>query len=95
MSGIGTKQQDRRKRTATIIFDNKAERVQDLLDGNAGSDHFEKSLFTGEQGFSALSFANVYSGTVITVDFARCTESGPAYTLDMLDRSVGQRDSEF
>src|SRR6266480_2173249 len=95
MKTIGTKQQNRSKRAAAVLFDNHAQGIQNLLECNAGCDHFEKTLFTREQRLSPPALADVYGGAGITIDFARCTESGPAQPLNMLNRSVRKRDSKF
>ena len=95
MNAIGTKQQNRSERAATVIFDNAAQGIQDLFQGNAGSHHLEKTLFTGEQGLPSLAFADVYGGTGIAINMARCTEVGAPHPLDMLNRSVGKRDSKL
>src|SRR6266403_157070 len=95
MSAIRAKQQNRSERAATVIFDNHAQRIQNLFQGNAGGDHLEETLFTREQCFASLALGNVYGGTNITVDFAGSPENGSTHTLDMLDRSVRKRDSKF
>src|SRR5438874_10402850 len=95
MNAIRQKQQDRSERAATVIFDNHAQRIQNLLEDDAGGDHFEKALFPGEQRLPALALGNVYRSTGITFDFAGRTENGPAHTLNMLNRSVRQRDPEL
>src|SRR6266478_7849833 len=95
MSPIGAKQQNRSKSAAAVFFNNQAQRIQDLIERNAGGDHFQETLFTSEQRFSALAFADVYSGAVITVDFARLPEDGSAHTVDVLNRSVRKCDSKF
>src|SRR2546423_1766359 len=95
MSAIRAKQQNRSERAATVIFDNHAQRIQNLFQGNAGGYHLEKTLFTREQCFASLALGNVYGGTNITVDFARFPENGSAHTLDMLNRAVGNRESKF
>src|SRR5438874_12651372 len=61
------KQQDRTERAATVIFDNHAQRTQDLLERNAGGDHLEKALFPGEQRLPSLALSDVYCGTNITI----------------------------
>src|SRR6266404_1141580 len=95
MTTIETKQQNRSKRVRTVIFDNHAQRIQDLLERDASGDHFEKTLFPGEQRLAALALTNVYRSTNITFDFAGSPENGSTHTLDMLNRSVRKRDSKF
>src|SRR5207302_290266 len=92
---IRAKQQNRCKRAATVLFDNHAQGIQDLLECNAGCDHFEKTLFTGEQRLSTLALGDVYRGTDIVIDLAGLVDHGPAHAMNMLNRSVRQRDSEF
>ena len=95
MQTIGTKQQNRSKRAAAVLLDNQTQDVQDLLERNAGGDHLEKALFTGEQRFSSLALGDVYRGTGITMDFAGLPDDRSAHTLDVLNRSVRKRDSKF
>src|SRR5438270_168489 len=95
METIGTKQQDRSKRAASVLFDNHAQGIQNFLECNAGSDHFEKTLFAGEQRLPSLALANIYGGPDITVDLAGLPDHGPAHTLNLLNRSVGKRDPKF
>ena len=95
MKTIDTKQQNRSKRTRTIRLDNQTQVIQNLLKRNAGRDHFEKTLFTSEQRLSSLSPSNIYGGANVTMDFARLPEDGSAHPLDMLNRSVRQRDPKF
>src|SRR6266567_5696 len=95
MKTIGTKQQNRSKRAAAVLFDNHAQAIQDLIECNAGCDHFEKTLFPGEERLPSLALANVYRGPDITIDLAGLLDHGPAHTLNMLNRSVRKRDSKF
>ena len=95
MNAIGTKQQNRSERAGTVLFDNLTQNIQDVLERSTGGDHLEKTLFTSEQGLSPLALADVYRGTGITIDFARGPEAGSADFLDVLNRSVRKRDSEF
>ncbi len=95
MKTIWTKQQNRSERAAAVLLDNHAEAIQNFVEGNARGDHLKKTLFTGEQRLPSLALADVYGRTGITIDFARCTEVGASHTLDMLNRSVRQRDSKF
>src|SRR6266404_5739549 len=95
MKAIGTKQQNRSKRAATVIFDNAAQGIQDLFQRNAGGDHFEKTLFTGKQRLPSLALGDVYRSPSITIDVPRLPYDRSAHTLDMLNRSVRQRDSKF
>src|SRR5437868_8503827 len=92
---IRVKQQDRSERAATVIFDNHAQRIQDLLERNAGGNHLEKALFPGKQRLPSLALSDVYCGTNITIDVARLIDDRSADTLDMLDRSIRKRDSKF
>src|SRR5438105_12763599 len=95
MKTIGTKQQNGSKRAGTVLLDNQTQDIQDLVERDAGGDHFEKTLFTGEQRLSSLALADVYRGSNIMIDFARRPEGGSAQALDVLDRSVRKRDSKF
>src|SRR6267378_3430598 len=95
MKTIETKQQNRSKRSAAVLFDGHAQAIQDFLERNAGGDHFEKALFTSEQRLSSFALADVYRGTGIIIDFTRRPEGGPPHTLDMLNGSVRKRDSKF
>src|SRR5205823_9520370 len=95
MNAIGTKQQNRSERAGTVVFDNLTQDIQDMLERNTGGDHLQKTLFTSEQGFSPLALADVYRGARKTIDFARRSEGRSAYSLDMLNRSVRKRESEF
>src|SRR3954465_7071543 len=85
---IRVKQQDGSERAAAVLFDNHAQRIQNLLECNAGGDHFEKTLFTGEQRLPPLALANVYRGPDITIDLAGLSDHRPAHTLNMLNRSI-------
>ena len=95
MKTIGTKQQNRSERAATVIFDNQAQRIQDLLERDAGGNHFEKTFFPGEQRLPALALTDVDRSASITFDFAGGPESRSPHTLDMLNRSVRKRESKF
>src|SRR6266403_1120102 len=95
MKTVGTKQQNRSKRTGAVLLDNHAQRIQDLPKWNASRDDLEKTLFTSEQGLSSLALADIYRGSGITIDFARFAEGRSAYPLHMLNRSVRKRDSKF
>src|SRR3954454_9971530 len=95
MDTIGTKQQNRSQRAAAVLFDDLTETIQDLLERDAGGDHFKKTLFTSEQRLPSLALANVYRGPDVTIDFAGLPDDGPAHTLNMLNRSVRQRDPKF
>src|SRR5438552_16823850 len=95
MKTIGTKQQNRSKRAAAVLFDNHAQGIQNLLECNPGCDHFEKTLFTGEQRLSTLALGDVYRGPDIVIDFTGLVDDGSTHALNMLNRSVRQRDSEF
>src|SRR6202048_3681287 len=94
MDAIGTKQQNRSKRAAAVLFDNHAQRIEDLLERNAGGHHLKQMLFPGEQRLAALALANVYRSTGIIFD-ARLPENRSTHTLDMLNRSVRERESKF
>ena len=80
MKTIGTKQQNRSERAGTVLFDNLTQDIQDVLERNTGGDHFEKTLFTSEQGFSPLALADVNRGTGITYRL-RQTVRGPVGLL--------------
>src|SRR6266550_1647785 len=95
MNAIGAKQQNRSERAATVVLDNEAQGIQDLVERNTSRHHLKKALFTGEQRFSSLAFADIYRCTDITLDFARRVEDGSPHALDMLNKSVGKRDSKF
>src|SRR5882762_2778535 len=95
MKTIRTKQQNRSKRTGTVLLDNQTQDIQDLLERNARGDHLEKTLFTSKQRLSSLALADVYRGPGITIDFARLPKNNSAHTMDMLNRSVRKRDSKF
>src|SRR5207248_297777 len=95
MKTIGTKQQNRSKRAAAVLFDNHAEAIQDFLERNSGGNHLEKALFTAEQRLPSLVLGNVYRGTGIIMDFAGLLQDGSAHAMDMLNRSVRKRDSKF
>src|SRR5437588_8568153 len=95
MNAIGAKQQNRSKRTAAVLFDNHAQAIQDLIECNAGCDHFEKTLFPGEERLPSLALANVYRGPNITIDLAGLPDDGSAHTLDMLNRSIRKRDPKL
>src|SRR5437588_5877293 len=88
MKTVGTKQQNRSQRAAAVLFDDHTETIQYLLEGNAGGDHFKKTLFSAEQRLPPLALANVYRGPDITIDLAGLPDHGPAHTLNMLNRSV-------
>src|SRR3954452_24357693 len=85
---IRVKQQDGSERAAAELFDNDAQRIQNLLERDAGGDHFEKTLFTGEQRLSTLALSDVYCGTDITIGLAGLIDHGSAHTLNMLNRSI-------
>src|SRR5205823_13805179 len=95
MNAIGTKQQNRSKRAAAVLFDNHAQAIQDLIECNAGCDHFEKTLFPGEERLPSLALANIYRGSDITIDLAGFPDHGPAHTLNMLNRSVRSCDPKL
>src|ERR1700730_13630943 len=95
VNAIRAKQQNRSKRAGAIIFDNRAQRIQDLFQGNAGGHHLKKTLFPGEQRFPSLALADVDRGTGITISLTRRTEVGAPHPLDMLNRSIRKRDSKF
>src|SRR2546423_3373427 len=95
MTTIATKQQNRSKRIRTVILDDQTQDIQDFVERNAGGDHLEQTLFTREQCFASLALGNVYGRTNITIDFARFLDDGSAHALDVLDRSVRKRDSNF
>src|SRR6266567_3403016 len=95
MTAIGTKQQHRSERAGTVLFDNLTQAIQDVLERNTSGNHLEKTLFTSEQRLPALALADVYRGSGITIYFARRSEGGSAYPLDMLNRFARKRESEF
>ena len=95
MTTIGTKQQNRSKRAATVLLDNQTQGIQNLFECDASGDHFEKTLFTGEQRFPSLALANVYRGSSVMIDLAGLAEDRSSHPLDMLNRSVRKRDSKF
>jgi hypothetical protein len=95
MSAIRAKQQNRSELAATVIFDNHAQRIQNLLERDSRRDHFQKTLFPGEQRLPALALADVDRSTSITFDFAGSPESRSPHPLDMLNRPVGKRDPKF
>src|SRR3954454_14230385 len=70
METIGTKQQNRSQRAAAVLFDDHAETIQDLLERDAGGNHFKETLFTAEQRLPPLALANVYRCPDITIDLA-------------------------
>jgi hypothetical protein len=59
MKTIGTKQQNRGKRAAAVLFDDQTQRIQNVLERHAGSDHLENTLLTREQCFAPLTFGHV------------------------------------
>ena len=79
----------------TLLLDSLTQGVQDLLQRNAGGDHFEKTFFTSEQRLSLLAPSNIYGGANVTMDFAILPEDGSAHSLDMLNGSVRKRDPKF
>src|SRR6266478_5017239 len=95
MKAIGTKQQNRSKRSAAVLFDNHAQAIQNLIECYASCDHFEKTLFTGEQRFPSLALANVYRGPDITIDLPGFSDHRPAHTLNLLNRSIRSRDPKL
>src|ERR1700704_2154351 len=95
MSAIRAKQQNRSERAATVIFDNHAQRIQNLLERDSRRDHFQKTLFPGEQRLPPLALGDVDRSTSITFDFAGSPESRSPHTLDMLNRFVRKRESKF
>src|ERR1700704_399419 len=95
MSAIRAKQQNRSERAATVIFDYHAQRIQNLLERDSRRDHFQKTLFPGEQRLPALALADVDLSTSKTFDFAGSPDSRSPHTLDMLYGSVHKRQSKF
>src|SRR5439155_5283120 len=59
MKAIGIKQQDRSERAAAKLLDNQTQGIQNLLERNAGRDHLEKMLFTGEQRLRSFALTDV------------------------------------
>ena len=59
MKSIGIKQQDRGERAAAKLLDNQTQGIQNLLERNAGGDHLENALLSGQQGFASLSLADI------------------------------------
>src|SRR6266403_1148171 len=95
MSAIRAKQQNRSERATTVIFNNHAQRIQNLLERDSRRDHFQKTLFPGEQRLRALALADVDRSASITFDFAGSPESRSPHPLDMLNGSVRKRQSKF
>src|SRR5256885_9852830 len=60
MKTIGTQQSNRSQGGGPVLLDNLTQDVQDLLQRNAGGDHFEKMLFTSAQRLSSLAPSNIY-----------------------------------
>src|SRR6266446_3391474 len=59
MKTIGIKQQDRGERAAAKLLDNQTQGIHNLLERNAGRDHLEKALFTGEQRLRSLALTDI------------------------------------
>src|SRR5438552_13176598 len=59
MKAVGIKQQDRSKSAAAKLLDNPTQGIQNLLERNAGRDHLEKMLFTGEQRLRSLALTDI------------------------------------
>jgi hypothetical protein len=59
MKTVRTKQQNRSKRAAAVLFNDQAKDIENIFERNARSNHLENALFTSEQRFVSLAVGHI------------------------------------
>src|SRR5262245_33322588 len=70
VDAVGIHQQDRSKRTRSLILDYPAQCIEDLFQWHPGGDHLEELFLSLEQRFGSLSLVNVHIGAIPTDNLA-------------------------
>ena len=93
--GIRIQQKDRSQRTAGQFFDESAHSTEDEGARITPGYHLEKSVLAGQQYLSPLSLGDVRRATHEFHQIPGCVQNRMADSVDVFDRPVGKKNSEF